>query len=517
MNIEIDLTPIIEFLSLSPEEMAISLFLLFGWIPISIIFLWGSYLVWIDYRSGVWSATNKFIFLAIDIPKNNQQSPKAVENLFTYLAGAHGSFDLIEEYWIGMFQLSFSFEIVSIDGYTQFLIRTPEKFRNLVETAIYSQYPDAEMTEVSDYTDMVPSKFPDAEWDIWGAEFMYVKPDAYPLKTYEQFEHNFGEPEMTFKDPLATLMDLNSTLGDGEQLWFQILVKPTGFDLPGRGDKEIKKLLKEKTAPKENIIDKLLGLMFSALTFIADIFSPAYEKSSEEKKDESLSMMDLKPADIAKVEAITRKINKIAFDAKIRVVYVAKKNVMNKPKVVNGVVGYIKQFSDMNLNNLKPDTDKTMTSAKYFFKKSTIIKKKNSIIRAYKSRSTTVGRLLRAMTIDELATLWHFPVDSVVKAPLIQKASGRKVEPPMSLPMSGGERGGEENFESDFKEMIRDSQISKDKGESQDSGENSNPRMESIFIDEDSKENFKKDILSNNDKKTEERDKTGVPNNLPFV
>lgn len=516
MDIVIDLTPIMEFLSLPPDEMAISLFFLFGWIPISIIFLWGSYLVWLDYRAGVWSATNKFIFLAIDIPKNNQQSPKAVENLFTYLAGAHGTFDLIEKYWIGMFQLSFSFEIVSIEGYTQFLIRTPEKFRNLVETAIYSQYPDAEITEVSDYTSTVPSNFPDSEWDVWGAEFMYVKPDAYPLKTYEQFEHNFGEPEMTFKDPLATLMDLNSSLGDGEQLWFQILVKPTGFDLPDRGEKEIKKLLKEKTAAKENVVDKLLALLFAGATFIADIFSPPYEKSSEEKKDESLSMMDLKPADVAKVEAITRKINKIAFDAKIRVVYAAKKEVMNKPKVVNGVVGYIKQFSDMNLNNLKPDTDKTMTSGKYFFKKSTTLKKKNTIVRAYKSRSTTVGRTLKAMTIDELATLWHFPIDSVVKAPLIQKASGRKVEPPMALPLSGGEREKEERFESDFKDIIGGADTASTKNrESEDKEEGD---MESIFLEEDVKDKFKKDILANNQKKEDKEDKDeAVPDNLPFV
>ena len=79
------------------------------------------------------------------------------------------------------------------------------------------------------------------------------------------------------------------------------------------------------------------------------------------------------------------------------------KFVMNKPKVMNGFVGYIKQFTDLNLNNLKPDTDRTMTGAKYFFKKKTVLRKKNSIMSAYKSRSTTVGRLTRLMTIDELA------------------------------------------------------------------------------------------------------------------
>ena len=530
MNIEIDISSIVELFNLPPTEMAISLFFLFGWIPASIIFLYGSFLIWVNYRNGQWSATNKFIFLAIDIPKNNQQSPKAVENLFTYLAGAHSTLDLIETYWEGRFQLSFSFEIVSINGYTQFLIRTPEKFRNLVETAIYSQYPDAEITEVSDYTDSVPSTFPDSEWDIWGGEFMYVKGDAYPIKTYEKFEHQFGEPEFHFKDPLASLMDLNASLGDGEQLWFQILVKPIGFDWPERGEGEVKKILNEKAVSKENVVDKLMNLFLGGLGALADVFSPEYEKTTEEKKDESLKMLDLRPADKEKVEAISMKMNKLGFDAKIRMIYAAKKNVMNKPKVVNGFVGYIKQFTDLNLNNLKPDMKRTVTTATYFFKKKTVLRKKNTIMSAYKSRSTTVGRVLRTMTIDELATLWHFPIDSVVKAPLIQKAAGRKVEPPMTLPMSGESRGEEEAFESDFKDMLAEDGISEGKrisnAISQESGQ-ATADMESIFIDDSHATNFKKDILSKNnedtstesvqEKESEKKSDADAPDNLPFV
>ena len=39
------------------------------------------------------------------------------------------------------------------------------------------------------------------------------------------------------------------------------------------------------------------------------------------------------------------------------------------------------------------------------------------------------------MNVEELASLWHFPIESVTKAPLLQKASGRKAEPPASLPL----------------------------------------------------------------------------------
>ncbi|NTU99066.1 hypothetical protein HGA64_03615 [Candidatus Falkowbacteria bacterium] len=45
------------------------------------------------------------------------------------------------------------------------------------------------------------------------------------------------------------------------------------------------------------------------------------------------------------------------------------------------------------------------------------------------------------MNSEELATLWHFPIEHVVKAPMLQKASGRRAEAPMSLPVSEAPAG----------------------------------------------------------------------------
>jgi len=438
MDIVVDLTPIYAFFSMPPDILLMRFLVLFGWIPIGFVFLWGAKEIWLDYISDKWGATVTFTFLAIDIPRGNEQTPRAVENILTYLAGAHSTFNLIEQYWVGKFQLSFSLEIVSIEGYTQFLIRTPTHFRNLVESAIYSQYPDAEITEVNDYTSDMPTRFPDDEYDIWGAEFVYAKNDAYPLKTYESFFFQDEEKELRFKDPMASLMDLCSNLGKGEQLWYQILVKPIGFDWMDEKQKEVSKLLKETPSAKPNLADKLadtfIGWLQSFSEMIISIWSEVPEKKEEKKEEDALKMMNLKPNEKKKVESIQRKVSKLGFDAKNRFIYIARKDVMNKPKVVNGFVGYMKQFVDMDLNNLKPDMEKTATIATYFFKDSRINYKKTRLMAAYKGRSTTKGRKLATFNIEELATLWHFPVESYVRAPLIQKAPGRKAVPPMSLP-----------------------------------------------------------------------------------
>jgi len=450
MEITINLDAFNNFLALPPDQMLWQMIWTIGWIPIAITFLWGFWQIWIEYIRDKWGDTQKFIFLAIDIPRNNEQSPRAVENLFSYLAGAHGTLNLIDKYWDGKFQLSFSLEIVSIGGYTQFVIRTPEQFRDLVESAIYSQYPDAEITEVEDYTTEIPSVYPNDEYDVWGAEFIQANNPAYPIRTYEDFEHIFGPPEKNFRDPMASLMDLCSSLHEGEQLWYQIIVRPIGFDWITIGEKEISKIIGEKVKSKENIFEKMLNGFFGLLGDATGIFIMPQAAAVEEKQ--SFNMLGLKPVQKKQIEAIQDKVSKLGFQVKIRMVYVAKKEVMNKQKVVNGFVGFIKQYAYNDLNNIKPDMDHTATSTSYLFKEYRLNQRKRAIVRKYKARST-LGWAIKEFNTEELASIWHFPIESVVRAPLIQKAPGRKAEPPMSLPMAQEVVRPDEESDSIFKRV----------------------------------------------------------------
>lgn len=452
MDIVIDFNPIINFFDLPAHIFLWKFFWYFGWVPIAITFLWGAAQLWLKYIRTQWGASQKFIVLAIDIPRGNEQMPKAVENMFTYLAGAHGTINLIEKWWDGKFQLSFSYEVISIDGYTQFLIRSPIKFRDLIESSVYSQYPDAEITEVDDYAKSAPNEFPDDEYDIWGCEFIQKHNLAYPIKVYKDFEDQIGAPETQYKDTMASLMDLYSSLREGEQVWFQIILIPIGFEWVEAGDKEISKILGE-TAEKnifDKIYDAIIKLMGDISEFIYRLWGDIEEK--EKETDNTFKMMNLKPKEKKQIEAIQDKVSKLGFEVKMRFVYLAKKEVKNQYKVCSGFVGFMKQFAHMDLNNIKPDMDITATKTQYFFKDHRLNIKKNKIMRAYKNRDDTIGRLPGIFNIEELASIWHFPLESVVRAPLIQKAPGRKAEPPISLPM-GEEIASQELIEPIFEEM----------------------------------------------------------------
>lgn len=525
MEIIFDFTIFNRFFNLPASTMAWRFLLNFAWPFLCIFFLFGVRELYLYWIRGKWSQGHKYILLAIDIPRGNEQTPKAVENMFTYLGGAHGSVSFFEKWFLGLYQKSFSFEIVSTDGYTQFIIRTPIEFRNLVESAVYSQYPDAEISEIEDYVNSVPHNVPDDDYDFWGVEFVQGAPAAYPIKCYQEFEHSIGPSEMQFKDPMASLMDLCSSLKEGEQLWFQIIVAPTDFSWIKNSEKEINKLLGRKPKVKDDFFDK--GV--SVLSDVSEMIYPLWgEVDTSSKEERSKTMMDLSPGEKEKVEAISRKASKIGFEVKMRVIYMARKDVMNKAKAVSGFVGFIKQFISLNLNNLKPEMKRTATKGAYFNINKQLNRKKRILLDAYINRSDSIGPNSGIFNIEELATLWHFPVEASVKSSMIQKAPGRKADAPSSLPLADNEDDSD-----DFINMIRDDKaenvedleaelMSSEEYEKHKLKNKNKVSEEDIFEDnEDEQENediftkdFKKDSYYNSKEKNL---KSGPPPNLPTI
>jgi len=435
MDIFINLDKVMALLEMPTNILVTKLFLYVGWIPLVIVVIWGIWQLWIDYIQGVFGSKREYIFLAVDISTANEQGPKAVEYMFAHLAGAHSSLNLLDTYWVGKTLSSFSFEIVSIEGYTQYLIKGEKKFRDLMEAMVYAQYPDAEITEVDDYTTGYPDKFPDDAYDIWGGEWVFTKSNPYPIRTYIDFEDKFsGE----FKDPMAALMELFSNLRKGEQCWYQIIVTPIGVEWEAEAAVEISKVIGEKVKAKKNIVDKMLDGFLSGLASFSELIIPLWGDIEENKKDEDngVNMMNLKPNQKKAIEAIQQKVSKIGFETKIRFVYIAEKEVFDKTRA-NSFVGVMKQYSMQDLNQLKPDMNTTITSTSYYWTASRLNTRKNRLMQAYKARSNWLGKLPGIMNTEELATLWHFPVEESVKAPMLQKVMSRKTEAPSYLPIEG--------------------------------------------------------------------------------
>lgn len=416
-----------------------------GWVAFVWVVLWGLWTMWVISRQIKYSKTLRWHLLAIDIPKANEQSPKAVEHIFSHLAGGLSSFTMKEKYWEGKFLPTFSLEIVSIEGYIQFLIRTQSKYRDLVEAAVYAQYPEAEIMEVEDYTPSVPRTFPSETHDLWGTEFVLAKKNVYPLRTYPQFEHSLSQE---FKDPIASYLEALSRIRPGEQIWIQILIVPTRGEWAKAGQLEINKLMGRKEEKKPSALATVLEIPMRAAGELADMFlGGGATEQKEEKKEAPFRMLMISPGERGTLEAMEMKISKIGFATKIRFVYIAEKQVFDKGSRIALVKGAFQQFGSLDLNSFK-NYGKVTPKSDYFWQRHKIFEhltlgsyktkhtRQMHLMGAYRRRDSFVGAPRYILNIEELATLFHFP-QMIVKTPLIKKTEAKRAEPPFSLPRKG--------------------------------------------------------------------------------
>ena len=170
------------------------------------------------------------MLLEIKAPRDVTRSPKAMENVFSGLHGIHDKPKPNDAFFKGKTQLWYSLEMIGRAGDTRFYVRAPEQFKNLVESQFYAQYPNSEITQVSeDHIGSLPPK-PSEEFDVFGAEYIFTKEDAYPIRTYPQFEelNPSTEPGSVRRvDPLAAMAEIYSGLNPGEYMGIQILAAPT--------------------------------------------------------------------------------------------------------------------------------------------------------------------------------------------------------------------------------------------------------------------------------------------------
>ena len=370
-----------------------------------------------------YSASMKWAVLEIKIPKALDKSPKAAEQIFAGLHGMHIPIKKREEVFKGKVHDWFSFETVSDQGETHYYIRTVEQYKSLVEAQIYAQYPDAEISEVPDYVNKLPKSLPDEKYDLFGSEITLTKPDAYPIRTYEEYEDRTAGKDVVKRiDPLASLCEVLGSLHRDEHIWVQVVIRPTGSAWTKKAQVEIDKILDKPS--------KAAGGLLSKLFFAVDKQLPGgFEGDSAVKDDKKTSMMNLTPGKRDAIEAIEKSTAKLGHETIIRFVYIAPRDSFHRAHV-SGIIGAYKQFSSLALNGFKP-VARTMPIAKYLFKGYRNNLTKKILLSNFKNRA--LFKKAYVLNTEELATIYHFP-DVGVRAPLLPRVESKKGEPPAGLP-----------------------------------------------------------------------------------
>lgn len=371
------------------------------WIPATLILL---YLTWRNSRQIRAVQSIETVLLILEIPRANDKSELAAEQLF---ASLHGILRDARELKLndGM-QEHLSFEIASVGGRIRFYVWTPRSLQSFVEGQIYSQYPSVQIHAAEeDYVahERQHSVTYTSEITLTGQEFL-------PIKTFQSFE----------VDPLAGITGTLAKLEDTQdEIWIQMLVRPIADDWHKASDRWIQTLrggnpLSLASTSLDKFDIRWFGGLFEAL------WRPPEQGSGGSGSKE------LSDRDKTRISEAEKKATKLGYQVKIRVAILTESQT-NARLRMQAIVGTFKQFNSTNLNGFKMTRDS--------FRKEDLARYKT---RLFADR----GYILN---IEEVASVFHLPHTNV-ETPNIVWASNKTAEPPATLPVITGNSAIDENI-----------------------------------------------------------------------
>ena len=354
-----------------------------------------SYLTWRNYKQIDQHEMVDSVLLILEIPKANDKSELAAEQLF---ASLHGILrDKKELKLSGGVQEHISFEIASVNGQIRFYVWVPKTLQSFVEGQIYAQYPTVQIHQADeDYTEHERDHMV-----VYSTELTTTTSEFLPIRTFQSFE----------VDPLAgitgTLAKLETT---GEELWIQVLMRPTPDNWQQAADRWITGIKNGKGSWGTGGFGKgasWVGGLLEAL------WKPPEQGDGKDSKGPELSERDK-----TRISEAEKKATKLGYEVKIRLAYLGESQTNAKLRM-QALVGTFKQFNSTNLNGFK--------STKSVFGK--------EFLEKYRRRAFFGDGFI--LNIEELASVFHLPHTNV-ETPNIVWASSKTAEPPAKLPVITG-------------------------------------------------------------------------------
>lgn len=366
------------------------------WMPIVGVL---AYLTWKNNKQAEVIANMDGVLLILEIPKTNDKSELAAEQMFASLHGILRDRQELKEN--GGVQEHLSFEFASVNGQIRFYVWVPKNLRSFVEGQIYSQYPTVQIRPADeDYTAHEGNHNV-----VYTTDIVLSETDFLPIKSFQNFE----------VDPLAgitgTLAKLEAT---GEEIWVQILARPTADDWHKQTSKWVAGVRNGKSSS--------LKLGFSWVPQMLE----ALWKPPETGTGGTVTIKELSDRDKTRISEAETKATKLGYEVKIRIAYLGDSTV-NARQQMQAIVGTFKQFNSTNLNGFKS------SNASY----------KKEDLAVYRQRSFSGSSYI--LNIEELASVYHLPHTSV-ETPNIVWATSKTAEPPAKLPVITGDSAIDENI-----------------------------------------------------------------------
>ena len=403
--------------------LSIALFLAPLWLPFLLV--GGALTVWLVLKRSEFIANQKYVLLEIKPPRNLVKTPLAMETFISTLHQQGGESTWYVRWIKGGTRAFFSLEIASLEGQVHFFIWARANFRRLIESQMYAQYPGTQIIEAPDYTRLIDTN--SDKINVWGCDFKHTAKDPLPMKTYVEYGLDKVQKEPEQVDPLANLIEFMGSIGKGEYLWLQFVIRMHRGEkykkFNAKGDvwtwkDEAKELVDEiRKSTRETYIDPITKKEMPGF--------PNPTKGQSER-----------------IAAIERNVSKQGFDVGARGIYLAKAEKFN-PIMITHMITLFKPFSTEGWNGIRASGWLTRFDDYPWEIGVSKLKKHYSrkLVEAFRRRQFFYDPFsygipkdeVMVMSTEELATVFHIPSSSVSAPGLgrIQSATG---EAPSNLP-----------------------------------------------------------------------------------
>ncbi len=380
--------------------------------------------IWVGYVRSLFISKQKYVVLEIRLPRDVFKSPLAMELALAGIWTTAMESTWHDVYWLGKVRPWHSLEIVSTEGNIHFYIWTRENYRHVIESQLYSQYPDIEIFEVSDYASAVTAHDIDSgKVSIWAHTYALKMPDPYPIKTYVDYGLD-KDPKEEFKvDPLTSVIEFMAAIKKGEHMWMQIIIQ---------GHKKKKNSHKGWFA-EWNIYDEA---KYEVDELLKKLKEQAPNALREGEDQISYSRFPTR-GEAEVIAAIQRQTSKLNFDCGIRFLYLATPGNFSSTRI-NQSIAVLTPFNTLNLNSFAFSwgtgfdidwwSDPTGLRREH---------RRREAIEAYRARgwfhAPFNNHVPFVLSAEELATLFHIP-GGVLQVPSVNRIMSKKSEAPVNLP-----------------------------------------------------------------------------------
>ncbi len=399
---------------------AIALFLSPIWLPFLLV--GGALSLWLVLKRSEFIAKQKYVLLEVKPPRNLVKTPLAMEAFLSTIHQTGGESTWWARWMNGGVRANFSLEMASFEGQVHFFIWTRVNFRRMIESQLYAQYPGVQIAEAPDYSRMITAT--PEEWGIWGCDYVHTGDDPLPIKTYVEYGLDKVQKEPEQVDPLAHIIEFMGSLGKGENVWLQLIIRAH------KGEKYKGTEFKDWRAKGEALV--------------ADIRKKTRETYVDATTGKEMpGFPNPTKGQMERMAAIERNTSKLGFDVGGRAIYLAKPEHFT-PISITHLITLFKPFNTEGWNGIRA-TAWMMDFDDYPWEIGVDKLKdeyRRELVMAYRRRQFFYdpfgyGVMMdkaMVMSTEELATIFHVPSRAVETPGLgrIQSATG---EAPANLPV----------------------------------------------------------------------------------